>query len=251
MEDLIQEGRVAICEHCRDFNPKYGEFSTFIVPYIKDAIKSFICKINNTTPYYSGQSKKMEKAAEELRKEGNLRPNFNDLSKKMGIGASAVERVYMETCGQNPISVEDLNDYNDDYTNDPGYIAEQQEQMDSLKKAISQLSDEERMIIQIAFFNSDKEISFAEIAKLTGLPPKVCRRIKNNALNKLKHSAELRKHDFAESRIQKEARKFKTDFVFNSPTTVNVNINIALHFDGGDNDPDFPIYEDSKKKAAL
>ena len=235
-EDMLQEGRRAILEHALDFDAAKGTFSTFIVPYIKDAIKLYICELHGLTTHYASQIKKYNKAIDALKATGVENPMFGEIAEKMGVGIDAVKRVHDMSAHMNAVSIEgdgkDKELYSDPYTTTPEVMAEVKDTKDTLHAAIAELPEKERQVITACFFAEDKELSLAVVAKLLGMDVSEVRRLKNRALRHLKESSRLMDYDITSKRRALEDFADSIEISFDLPRDmVEADINIALTID--------------------
>lgn len=234
MEDMCQEGRIALFEHAKDFNPEKGRFSTFIAPYIIDAVKNYICSLHEISTHYVGQMKRYRKAIEALRARGIDNPTFGQIAEEMHVGLDAVQRVHEISMNFNPISIEgDEKDkeLSSPYESTPDAICEQNEFREQILNAVSSLPLDERRVVRETFFadSGERELPTAVVAANLGMDISEVRRLKNLAMRRLRNN--LQRHDFTESEGRRELESFANSMVisFALPAeAVEANIDIAL-----------------------
>jgi len=236
IDDMRQEGRQAIFLHAADFDPEKGTFSTFITPYIKDAIKMFICGVHGISTHYSAQIKRYRKAIHALEQRGIENPTFGDIAEEMGVGLDAVQRVHEVALRMNPISIE--GDDKDKelcsaFTSSPDVLYEHEEFKNTIADAINSLPKEERAVILESFFSeSGKETTLIDVAHRLHSDVSTVRRLKNRALRRLQDCYQL--SDYGVSRKRRQIDDFGQSLTITfslPPKVVDTNISIALSLD--------------------
>lgn len=236
MDDMCQEGRIALFEHAKYFDPEKGRFSTFIAPYIIDAVKNYICSLHEISTHYVGQLKRYRKAIEALRARGIDNPTFGQIAEEMHVGLDAVQRVHEISLNFNPISIEgDEKDkeLSSPYDSTPDAIYEQNEFREQIGNAVASLPIDERRVVRETFFSdsAERELPLAVVADKLGMDISEVRRLKNLAMRRLRNN--LQRHDFTESEGRRELESFANSMVisFALPAeAVEANIDIALTF---------------------
>ena len=242
-DDMMQQGCMAIFTHAPNFdikkrNPKNDQpysFSTYIIPYILDGIKTYVCSTHNISPHYAVQIKKFHAAIERLKTAGENDPTLDQIANEMGVGLDAAQKVYGVACRLNTISIdgdEKEKRLFDPYSNAPDTIFEQEELKRSIHRAIDSLPEDERAVILATFFDGDKETPLIEVARRLNMDVPRVRRLLNKAKRELGDSIELR--DFSQSPEQRALENYTdalvVDFVL--PTdAVEANLEIALTID--------------------
>lgn len=238
IEDMRQEGRQAIFLHAADFDPERGMFSTFITPYIKDAIKMYICGIHGISTHYSAQIKRYRKAIRALEQRGIENPTFGDIAEEMGVGLDAVQRVFEVATHMNPISIE--GDEKDKelcsaFTSSPDTIYEREELKKTIADAVNSLPEDERAVILESFFSDDggKNATLIDVANKLGSDVSTVRRLKNRALRRLQDCQQL--SDYSVSRKRRQIDEFSQTLhiSFTLPAEViSADIDMALSLEG-------------------
>jgi len=235
MEDMRQEGRIAMYEHAERFDPERGTFSTYITPYIIDAIKTYICGVHGITTHYSSQLKKCNKAIATLHQDGVDDPTFADIAEEMGIGVDAVKRVFEIANNLNHASIE--GDGKDreictPYSSSPDAILERQSTDEAVHTAVESLEDPaERAVIKAMFFSdpSGKTASLADVAKKLGMDVSTVRRLKNLALRRLEHASTLKDYSPTAQRRELAAFADTLSITFTLPDdVVSASVDLAL-----------------------
>lgn len=198
MDDMMQEGRMAIYENFPSFDPKKSRFSTFISYYIMHGISSYLCSLNGMTPHYLSMSKKLTKAYAALEAEGCSNPSIAQISEEMGVGKEAVHSILSirnRTTGM--LSLDDDSSSSmqvSDYTQlDPMEYVEEKITREALAKAIHELTPQEQAIVrEIYFYDSDGTQALRVVAKNLGYRIDEVRRLKASAYRKLYMNPVLR-----------------------------------------------------------
>lgn len=235
MEDMRQEGRMAMYQYAAKYDSAKGRFSTFITPYIIDAIKTYICEVHGISTHYSGQIKKYNRAVESLKQAGLDDPTFGDIAEEMGVGIDAVQRVHEMAGAMNHASIEgDGKDRElcSPFNASPEALLEKQCVVESVGRAVAQLPDNERAVIMEAFFSDsgNKEVPLTEVAARLGMDVSTVRRLKNKALRRMESSTFLR--DFNVTRKRRELEDYADTLGVTfalSGETVSANVEIALN----------------------
>lgn len=246
-DDMRQEGRTAIFEQATRYDPKRGTFSTFISPYIIDAIKLYICQVHGISTHYSSQIKRYRKAVEALQARGIEKPTYGDIAEEMHVGIDAVQRVHDVCCRVNAVSIEGDNKDRElcsPYETTPDAICERDDLCDRIAKAIHELPVDQRNVINESFFRSsdNKETPLADVAKALGLDVSTVRRLKNLALRRLEQSQWLNDFDNSTQRRQIDDFGQSLTITFTMPAElVEANVNIALSLAPDEDVPEISI----------
>lgn len=234
MEDMRQEGREALFRHVVNYDETRGKFSTYITPYIIDAIKNYVCSMHEISTHYASQLKRYHKALAALSQRSIENPTLGDIADEMEVGLDAAQRVMEIAQHLNPISLEgDEKDkeLTSAYSSSPDAVYEQKEFHERIGKAIASLSEAERTVIKLSYFSdkSGKEVPLADIASTMGKDVSAVRRLKNLALRKLQESPYLA--DFSASKQRRKLEDYAEglQISFAIPASVvDCNISIAL-----------------------
>lgn len=235
-DDMWQEGRLAIFSHAKDFDPSRGTFSTFITPYIKDAIKMYICEIHGISPHYAVQVKKLNAAINDLAAAGVDNLDFGQLAEIMGVGPDAVARIYSMSQHLNMASIEGdgkSNTLASPMSESPYAQVAEAEKNSAIHRAVDKLPKGERAVINATFFgDSDRERSLSDVAKELGMSTSEVRRLKNLALRRMAEFREMYDYDFTPERRQLDdyAQTLTATFIL-PEDVVRANVDIAITLD--------------------
>lgn len=237
LDDMMQQGRMALFTNAPKFDPaKNYSFSTFITPYILDAIKTYICEVHDISPHYAVQFKKYMRARERLRKAGFENPTMDQIANEMGVGLDAVQKVFGIANRMNPISIEgDEKDkrLSDPYTDSPDKIVENQEFKRDIQRAINRLPKDQQDVVRATFFSDDrKDASLIAVSQMLGMDVSRVRKLLNKSRRELQYVPELRGYNM--SREQRDLEDYTDslmiDFVLPADA-VEANLDIAMSLD--------------------
>ena len=201
MEDLMQEGRCAVMEAIRQYDPERGAaFSTYAVT----VIKRYICSLavyNSHSVRLPRQvytvKKKIAEAAKDARQNGRALPTPQELSKSLDLPLRTIERVLRSSDEaislDVPIGEDGDNCLGDIIPDDRLALLDDVAGRDSAHQFIDRmmqqfLTEQERLIIYLRYgFVQDTEYSPEEVSEKVGLPCKRVERIEERAIRKLSH----------------------------------------------------------------
>lgn len=198
IEDLIQEGSLALIKAVDDFDPerKYA-FSTLAITYIKNAIFRYLGKYGKTIripPNLSSQLRKVEKAKEELLQKLHREPNDEEICQKLDDGTKVEDLERYRRYATNVLSLDSNNDDEDpdkpletrfaDPDADPHEAALDSDRYEALMKALSELDEKDREILVLR--HAEKPKTLTEIGKKYGISPEAVRQRESRALKQLK-----------------------------------------------------------------
>lgn len=198
MEDMMQEGRMAIYEHFASFNPSKGRFSTFITTYILHSISSYLGSLNGCTPHYFSNLKKYNKAVDTLQREGINNPTIAQIADKMGVGKEAASTIYaMKNRLTGTLSIDESGNslfYSADMMqSNPMEILEDKDLYYRLMAAMKDLPQAEYDVIYEIYLNgNDGPKALRLVAENLGMKIDDVRRLKASAYRKLYNNKSLR-----------------------------------------------------------
>lgn len=191
MEDLFQIGTIGLIKAIDKFNLAYNvKFSTYAVPMIIGEIRRFLRDDNpvKVSRSLKENAYKINKTREALMKELGRDPTLQEISEALQLSMediiSSLEAVQM------PTSIHETL-YQDD--GDPIYVLDQlsneKEELSwldklALKEVLDKLSEKEREIILLRFFQDKTQ---TEVAKIIGLSQVQVSRLERQALKRFKN----------------------------------------------------------------
>lgn len=190
LEDLFQIGTIGLIKAIDKFNMSYNvKFSTYAVPMIIGEIRRFLRDDNpvKVSRSLKENAYRINKTRDTLTKELEREPTLQEIAERTEL--SMEEIVASLEAVQTPSSIHDTL-YQDD--GDPIYLIDQlsNEKEDNLwfeklalREVLNKLTEKERQIILIRFFEDKTQM---EVAKIVGLSQVQVSRIERQALKKFK-----------------------------------------------------------------
>lgn len=168
-DDIFQAGCLGLTRAAKKFNPEFGtKFSSYAVPFILGEIKNFFN--NNNKIKLSRNNQKIYKIINTEREEfcikNNREPTLNELSEKLNIPVENILEALESH--QNIISIEENNLTCEKKSN---IFEESHEKYVNTKidirNAINKLSNLDKKIINMRFFESKTQSDSAKILGMT------------------------------------------------------------------------------------
>jgi RNA polymerase sporulation-specific sigma factor len=190
LEDLFQIGTIGLIKAIDKFNMSYNvKFSTYAVPMIIGEIRRFLRDDNpvKISRSLKENAYKINKVREQLTREWGREPTLQEIAQEAGI--SQEEIVSSLEAVQAPTSIHETL-YQDD--GDPIYVIDQlsneNEEVNwfdriALKEVLNKLTEKEREIILMRFFQDKTQ---TEVAASVGLSQVQVSRIERQALKRFK-----------------------------------------------------------------
>lgn len=193
MDDLFQVGCIGLIKAIDNFNTELGVlFSTYAVPMITGELRRYLRDNNSIrvsrslrdTAYKALQVRNM------LSKKNSSDPNVETIAKELGVNVKDV--VFALDAIQDPVSLYEpvYHDGTDainvmDQLQDKNSADEKWMDELALKGAIEKLSDRERKIILMRFYEDKTQM---EVAKEVGISQAQVSRLEKNALKNMKRN---------------------------------------------------------------
>ncbi len=191
-EDLLQTASEALIQGIERFDPDMGnQFTTFITPTITGMIKNYFRDSSRMVKYprrlYT-LNVKIKEATNEFFKKNGVKPTVKQLAELLD---STEEDVQEALECHSPISLDETvkgtSGSSDgtvaDFIADGNNVYDKFEESESLKEALSRLSESERQIIILRFV---KKMSQAEVGKILGVSQMFISRAERKILEKLR-----------------------------------------------------------------
>lgn len=190
VEDLFQIGTIGLIKAIDKFNLSYNvKFSTYAVPMIIGEIRRFLRDDNpvKVSRSLKENAYKINKTRESLTRELGREPTLQEIS--VSVGLSVDEMLASLEAVQAPTSIHETL-YQDD--GDPIYVIDQlsssKDEINwfdkiALKEILNKLSEKEREIILMRFFQDKTQ---TEVANLVGLSQVQVSRIERQALKRFR-----------------------------------------------------------------
>ncbi len=198
LPDLINEGNLGLIKAAEKFDETRGfKFISYAVWWIRQSILQALAeqsRIVRLPLNQVGSLNKIQKAFSRFEQEHERRPSNEELAEELDIEANKVSDT-MKVSGRH-ISVDapfvegEDNNLLDVLVNDDSPYADSNLVKESLRReierALSQLVDREREILQLFFGIGDKEMTLEEIGDKFQLTRERVRQIKEKAIRKLR-----------------------------------------------------------------
>lgn len=191
-DDLFQIGCVGLIKAINNFNPKLEvKFSTYAVPMIIGEIRRYMRDNNSIRVSRSLRdiAYKAIYAKENYVKKNQKEPTVQELSEEIGISKEDI--VYALDAIQSPMSLNEpvYNDNGDalyimDQVSDKNSREEKWIENLSIQAAMEKLSERERYIIQLRFFEGKTQ---TEVAKKVNISQAQVSRLEKNALKEMRY----------------------------------------------------------------
>lgn len=199
-DDMLQQGRLAVCIALPDFNPEKSKPSTFFFYYIQHEIQDLInSQVNKTTAHYDINSKKIKKVIEEYVREGR-KYTATDIAIDTKLPMQTIEQALnllntRETSYEGAVeSAGGLDPILPSDEKSPEQWFIEMENVRALDKAMHNNLDlvETRVIEMTYGINGSNIYANKEISKVLKIPSDRVRRILVSAQCKLRQSKELK-----------------------------------------------------------
>ncbi|UCZ53690.1 RNA polymerase sigma factor SigB [Bacillus shivajii] len=199
-EDLVQVGMIGLLAALRRFDPSFGRsFESFAVPTIVGEIKRFI-RDKTWSVHVPRRIKelgpKIKSAVEDLTRELQRSPKVVEIAEHIGVSEEEVLETMEMGKSYQALSVDRSIEADDEGSavtlldlvgsNEAGY--EQTDQHLLLEKAFEVLTDREKQILQLTYFDN---LSQKETGEKLGISQMHVSRLQRRALQKLRESIRI------------------------------------------------------------
>lgn len=199
-EDLISEGYIGLVKGVEKFDYKRGfKLSTFVLYWIRQSISRAVDDQGRTVrlPVHINEKlNKYRKAKNELILKLGYEPCIEDVAKKMRVSVKSLEALVnssMDTLSLDMFVGEDKDITIGEMVADTSSItpedyAKKSALRERLEKAMSELKDKERYIIELRTgFNDESPKTLEQIGKMLNITRERVRQIETVAMRKLRH----------------------------------------------------------------
>ena len=194
VEDLIQEGVLALLSSLERYNPKKGPLYSFIIKRIKGAMLDYLRRIDWLPRSLRKHMKDVEDAILELEARGEEATD-EAISKMTNIDPEAVRSIRNEMVRKQLLmldayltdSEESIIETLESDQEDPAKAAYKELLMEELKKTINELEEKEKLILSLRF---EKEMSLKEIGKVLGVSESRVSQLLSSIFIKIKRKLE-------------------------------------------------------------
>jgi len=191
VEDLIQEGVLALILAVRRYDPRRGvNLKTFLVKRIKGAMYDYLRNIDWMPRNLRKNIKEVEKAIYELESKLGRHPTDEEISLYTNLSNEEVVRAKNEMVRKQFLRLDEyLYDTYDSYgvdvedSTEPLQVAYREILLEQVTEAIKQLSEREQLVLSLRF---EQELSLKEIGLILGVSESRVSQILSSALIKIK-----------------------------------------------------------------
>ncbi len=193
VEDLIQEGVLALLSSLERYDPKKGALSSFVMKRIKGAMLDYLRRLDWLPRNLRKHMKEVENAMIELESEGKeitdeAIAELTDLDvKSVRMIRNEMVRKQLLMLDSYLLDMEETILSTVESEEDPAKEAYKEMLMKHLEAAINKLGDRERLVLSLRF---EHELSLKEIGAVLGVSESRVSQILSVALAKLKRELE-------------------------------------------------------------
>ena len=175
VDDLISSGVVGLMEALEKFDLKRGvKFETYAIPRIRGAIIDELRSLDWIPRSLRKKAHLLEKTYLSLQNKLDRPPTNEELAKSLGLKQNELYQLLIEETYFSFLSLDkrennfskSLAELLSSEEKDPLRVIEEQEKRNILKETISELSEQERMVIILYYY---EELTLKEIGKILGV----------------------------------------------------------------------------------
>ncbi len=191
LEEIINQGVLALIDCIEKFDPQRGvQFDSYASIRVRGAIIDYVRKQDWVPRDIRKKSIEISNAFSQLHNELNRPPEDEEVAAHLKMGLDELEQVMAQADSFSLLSYEELLAENVSFIGEaasgiqtPEQEMMQQEMKVILAGAIDKLSEKERLIVSLYYFD---ELKLKEIAVILGLTPARVSQMHSKALMKLK-----------------------------------------------------------------
>ncbi|HDH96645.1 MAG TPA: FliA/WhiG family RNA polymerase sigma factor [Proteobacteria bacterium] len=197
LDDLLHAGVVGLIDAAEKFDPDRDiKFETYAEFRIRGAILDELRSLDWVPRSLRQKFHELERAYDKLLKEYNRPPTQEEIARELQISEEEIEDLFAKACGSVLMSLDDMG-----YTNEDGHVTSPMEFLKRadepdpiavlsskevcqvLIKAIDELSERERMVISLYYFDG---LTMKEMGELLGVTESRISQIHNKAIMHLR-----------------------------------------------------------------
>jgi len=191
LDDLVQEGVLALISAVRRYDPKRGtNLHAFVVKRVKGAMYDYLRRIDWMPRNLRHNVKQVEKAVYELEYRLNRYPTIEEIALHTGMTSNEVKRALDETVRKQLLRLdeflyEDFDSFADNLggEDEPSESAFKEIISEKLAEAIKNLLPREQLVLSLRF---EQDLSLKEIGLIIGVSESRVSQILSSALLKIK-----------------------------------------------------------------
>jgi RNA polymerase sigma factor for flagellar operon FliA len=191
-DDLVGYGVFGLIDAIDKFDIHMGvKFETYASTRIRGAIIDHIRRMDWVPRTLRQKSKQLEKVFAKLEDKLGRPPTDNELAKELNLSVEETQDLINKSLVLSLVSLDDVLEQNyetnfsslmEDRANEPDVQAEKQERTEMLADAISKLSEKERLVITLYYFEG---LTLKEISSIMGVTESRISQIHTKALSRL------------------------------------------------------------------
>ncbi|WAM32126.1 FliA/WhiG family RNA polymerase sigma factor [Caldicellulosiruptor naganoensis] len=194
-EDLVSYGSIGLLDAIEKYDSRKGvKFETYAYTRIKGAIIDCVRSQDWVPRSIRQKAKEIEKAYIDIEKEGKI-PTDEEVAKRVGLSLLELQKLQEKISSGMILSLEGFLDQNyetrigglEDFVSRPEVFVENEELKEVLRQEIDNLSENERMVIILYYF---EDLSIKEIAQILGVSESRVSQLHTRALLKLRSRLE-------------------------------------------------------------
>lgn len=193
VDDIINEGVLALVNAVDKFDPSKGKFETYVVKRIRGMIIDLARRQDWAPRSVRKRAKEIDQAVSELYSSLGRFPTDQEVSAHLGITEAQYQDALMNTSMCNVMSLEELFDEQDQWSTGPrahgdAHSYPEQELLEKemqtvLAKAITTLNEKEQQMLSLYY---QKNLNMKEIAQVFGVSEPRISQIHAKAIQKLR-----------------------------------------------------------------
>jgi len=188
VEDLIQEGVMALIEAISRYDPRKGaKFSSYVLKRVKGAMYDYLRKLDWLPKSRRKNLKCLERAIMELEAREGRYPTDVEIARYCGFTVEEVTKIRMDMVAKQLLALDAYMEDEElqiaDYSQNPEKTAYKELLKELLVEAIKKLSEKERLVLSMKY---EKGMNFKEIGLVLGVSESRVSQIHSLALVKLK-----------------------------------------------------------------
>lgn len=192
-DDLISAGIIGLLDALERYDPDIAKLNTYVEYRIKGSMLDLIEKNQFLPKHVNKKIYDLKRVMEELEMELQRTPEDEEIAQRCGItldeyyeiitDINKIKNLSFEILDQNDESVSLLDFISDSEDRQPDRVVEKNQLIDAISNAISQLTEKEKLVLNLYYY---EELTMKEIAKVLGLTEGRVSQIHNQAVGKLK-----------------------------------------------------------------
>lgn len=200
IDDLIQEGVVALLQAVDKYDPRHGAtFKTYVYTRIKGAMIDYLRKLDYLPKNVRQDIKKLDNEIAEFYTKHQRLPTYEELAEILGMSVQEVEQIYNELLLKQYVNLDEYLFGVDEESSDLSNYYEIPSSEDVKEKAwksilyeqlvesINKLDEKEKLILSLRF---EHDLSLKEIAAVLGVTESRVSQIIGAILSKLRKMLE-------------------------------------------------------------